>query len=87
MTRCEHVLFASYLIENSTVNQGRLVIDTQKLNQKRLVPQVSIVRRHEDLEAADVLDLRNKLQARDAEIAELKAQLRRMPPEGVPPGR
>jgi hypothetical protein len=46
---------------------------------------VSIVRRHEDPEAGDVLDLRSKLRARDAEIAELKAQLQRVSPEGVPP--
>jgi hypothetical protein len=56
-----------------------------KTHTKGAVPQVSIVRRHEDPEAGDVLDLRSKLRARDAEIAELKAQLQRVLPEGVPP--
>jgi serine/threonine protein kinase len=52
---------------------------------------VSMVRRHEDYRKSegssggDEMDLRNKIQDRDAEIAELKAQLRRLMPEGVPP--
>ena len=52
---------------------------------------VSMVRRHEDYRKSegssggDETDLRNKIQDRDAEIAELKAQLRRLMPEGVPP--